>query len=68
MIETDEDEREAKRITPVVQEDLERAVASLSVKERREFVILTPAKLLPWCLQKLSLSPNFSLKSSWPKA
>ncbi|XP_069149116.1 uncharacterized protein [Solanum lycopersicum] len=44
MIEIDDDEREAKRITPIVQEDLERAVASLSVREKGEFVILTPAK------------------------
>ena len=46
MIETDEDERETKRITPVVQEDLEKAVASLSVREKGEFVILTPAKVV----------------------
>ena len=31
MIETDEDEHEAKRITPVVQKDLEKAVASLAL-------------------------------------
>ena len=34
MIEIDEDKRETKRITPVVQEDMERAVASLSVREK----------------------------------
>ena len=44
MIETDEYECETKRITPVAQDDLERAVASLSVNEKREFVILTPNK------------------------
>ena len=44
MIETDEDEPETKRITPVVQEDLEKAVASLSVREKGEFVILIPVK------------------------
>ncbi|XP_010324775.1 uncharacterized protein [Solanum lycopersicum] len=44
MIKTDEDECEIKRITPVAQEDLEKAAASLSVKEKREFVILTPTK------------------------
>ncbi|XP_069152751.1 uncharacterized protein [Solanum lycopersicum] len=44
MIETDEDECETKRITPVVQEDLEKAVSSLCVKEKGEFVILTPMK------------------------
>ena len=56
MIETDEDEREAKRITPVIQEDLEKAVASLSVREKGELVILTPAKAVS--LVPRRLSPN----------
>ena len=34
MIEIDEDEHETKRITRVEQEDLEKAVASLSVREK----------------------------------
>ncbi|XP_027772414.1 uncharacterized protein LOC114076918 [Solanum pennellii] len=64
MIETDEDEREAKRITPVVQEDLERAVASLSVKERREFVILTPAKAVALVPSKTLPKPKFVIETA----
>ncbi|XP_069143297.1 uncharacterized protein [Solanum lycopersicum] len=64
MIETDEDEREAKRITSVVQEDLERAVASLSVKERREFVILTPAKVVALVPSKTLPKPKFVIETA----
>ena len=49
MIETDEDWCMTKVITPIVHDELERVVASLSVKEKKEFVILTPQRLLPWC-------------------
>ena len=34
-----------KVITPIVHDDLEIVVASLSVKEKKEFVILTLAKV-----------------------
>ena len=44
MIKMDEDWCVMKMITPIIHDDLERAIASLSVKERREFVILTPTK------------------------
>ena len=63
MIETDEDEREAKRITPVVQEDLERAVASLSVREKGEFVILTPAKVVALVPAKTLAKPKFVIET-----
>ena len=56
MIETDEDECETKRITPVAQEDMEKADASLSIREKGEFVILTPAKSVS--LVPRRLSPN----------
>ena len=64
MIETDEDEREAKRITPVVQEDLERAVASLSVREKEEFVILTPAKAVALVPAKTLAKPKFVIETA----
>lgn len=35
-----------KVITPLIHDEFERVVASLSVKEKKEFVILTPAKVL----------------------
>ncbi|XP_069143545.1 uncharacterized protein [Solanum lycopersicum] len=62
MIEIDEDEREAKRITPVVQEDLEKAVASLSVREKGEFVILTPAKVVALVPAKTLAKPKFVIE------
>ena len=46
MIEIDEDGFGTKMITPIVHDDLERVVASLSVKEKREFFILTPTKVV----------------------
>ena len=58
MIETDNDWCVTKVITLVVHEELEKVVASLSVKEKKEFVILTPAKLLPWCHQRLLSNQN----------
>ena len=58
MIETDDDWCVTKVITLVVHEELEKVVASLSVKEKKEFVILTPAKLLPWCHQRLLSNQN----------
>ncbi|XP_015072542.1 uncharacterized protein LOC107016648 [Solanum pennellii] len=68
MIETDEDECETKRITPVAQEDLERAVASLTVREKREFVILTPTKVVALVPSKTLAKPSLSSKLPWPKA
>ena len=49
MIETNEDWCMTKVITPIVHDESETVVASLSVKEKKEFVILTPQRLLPWC-------------------
>ncbi|XP_069150856.1 uncharacterized protein [Solanum lycopersicum] len=64
MIETDEDERETKRITFVEQEDLEKAVASLSVREKREFVILTPAKVVALVPSKTLAKPKFVIETA----
>ena len=64
MIETDEDERETKRITPVVQEDLEKVVASLSVREKGEFVILTHAKAVALVPLKTLAKPKFVIETA----
>ena len=64
MIETDEDECETKRITPVVQEDLEKVVASLSVKEKREFIILTPTKVVALVPSKTLAKPKFVIETT----
>ncbi|XP_015068930.1 uncharacterized protein LOC107013563 [Solanum pennellii] len=63
MIETDEDECETKRITPVAQEDLEKTVASLSVKEKGEFVILTPTKVVALVPSKTLAKPKFVIET-----
>ncbi|XP_015057549.1 uncharacterized protein LOC107003791 [Solanum pennellii] len=64
MIETDEDGCETKRITPVAQEDLEKAVASLSVREKGEFVILTPAKAVALVPSKTLAKPKFVIETT----
>ncbi|XP_069146881.1 uncharacterized protein [Solanum lycopersicum] len=64
MIETDEDECETKRITPVAQEDLERVVASLTLKEKRDFVILTPTKVVALVTSKALAKPKFVIETA----
>ena len=64
MIEIDKDEREIKRITPVAQEDLEKAVASLRVREKGEFVILTPAKVVALVPSKTVAKPKFVIETT----
>ena len=64
MIEIDEDERETKRITPVEQEDLEKDVASLSVREKGEFVILTPTKAVALVPSKTLANPKFVIETA----
>ena len=62
MIETDEDERETKRVTLFAQEDLEKVVASLSVREKRDFVILTPAKDVALVPSQTLSKPKFIIE------
>uniref|UniRef100_M1BHJ0 Uncharacterized protein n=1 Tax=Solanum tuberosum TaxID=4113 RepID=M1BHJ0_SOLTU len=46
MIETDADWCVTKAIVLIAPDELEKAVASLSIREKKEFVILTPEKLV----------------------
>ena len=62
MIERDKDECEVKRIIPVAQEDMEKALSSLSVKEKREFVILTPKKVVALVPSKTFAKPKFVIE------
>ncbi|XP_015081465.1 uncharacterized protein LOC107025133 [Solanum pennellii] len=64
IIETDEDGCGTKMITPIVHEDLERAVASLSVKEKREFVILTPIKAVALVPSETLVKPKFVIETA----
>ncbi|XP_004240794.1 uncharacterized protein [Solanum lycopersicum] len=63
MIETDEHECETKRITPVTEEDLEKVVSSLSVKEKGEFVIMTPAKDVALVPSQTLSKPKFVIET-----
>ena len=63
MIETDEDWCGTKMITSIVQDDLERAVASLSVKEKKKFVILTPAKVVALVPSETLVKPKFVIEN-----
>lgn len=46
MIETNDNCCVTKVITQIVYDELEKVVASLSIKEKKEFVIMTPAKVV----------------------
>ena len=51
----------------VAQEDLERAVASLSVRGKGEFVILTPAKAVALVPSKTLAKPKFVIETTVAK-
>ena len=46
MIENDDDWCGTKVITPIIHDEVEKVVASLSIKENKEFVILTTEKVV----------------------
>ena len=63
MIEIDEDWCGTKMITPIVNDDLERAVASSSVKQKkREFVILTFVKVVALVPLENLIKPKFFIE------
>ena len=53
-----------KMITPIVHDDLEKVVDSLSIKEKREFVILTPAKVISLVPSKTLVKPKFVIETA----
>ncbi|XP_015064647.1 uncharacterized protein LOC107009834 [Solanum pennellii] len=59
MIETDDDWCGTKKINQIVHDDLEKAVASLSIKEKKKFVILTPVKAVSLVPSKTLIKPKF---------
>ena len=50
-------------ITPIVHDHLEGSVASLSVKEKRKFVILTPAKVAALVPSETLIKPKFVIET-----
>ena len=49
-------------ITPIVHDDLEGVVAFLTDKEKREFVILTPAKVVALVPSETLVKPKFVIE------
>ena len=64
MIETDDDWCGTKVITPIDHEEVEKVVASLCVKEKKEFVILTPAKVVVLVPSKTPIKPKFVIETA----
>ena len=50
-------------ITLIFHDDLEKVVASLSIKEKKEFVILTPAKFVTLVPSKTLIKPKFVIET-----
>ncbi|TMW97373.1 hypothetical protein EJD97_005672 [Solanum chilense] len=64
MIETDDDSCMTKAINPIVGDELERFMSSLSVKEKKEFMILTPAKVLSLVPLETPPRPKFVIETA----
>ncbi|KAK4734344.1 hypothetical protein R3W88_008605 [Solanum pinnatisectum] len=66
MIETDDDWCVMKAIVPIAHDNLERAVVSLSIKEKKEFVILTPKKVAALVPRETLARPKFVIETIIP--
>ncbi|KAK4726780.1 hypothetical protein R3W88_031697 [Solanum pinnatisectum] len=64
MIETDDDGFVTKAIVPIAPDNLERAMASLSIKEKKEFVIRTPKKVVALVPQETLARPKFVIETA----
>ena len=64
MIETNDDWCGTKIITPIVHDDLEKAVASLIIKKKKEFVILLPPKVVALVPSKTLIKPKFNIETA----
>ncbi|XP_015163374.1 uncharacterized protein [Solanum tuberosum] len=64
MIETDDDWCVTKAIVPIAPDELERAVASLSIREKKEFVILTPEKVVALVPREALTQPKFVIETA----
>nr|QVT92263.1 reverse transcriptase [Solanum chacoense] len=64
MIETDDDWCVAKTIVSIAPDELERAVASLSIRQKKEFVILTPEKAVALVPRKTLTQPKFVIETA----
>ncbi|KAK4728108.1 hypothetical protein R3W88_021096 [Solanum pinnatisectum] len=62
MIEMDDDWCVAKEIVLIAPDELERAVALLSIRKKKEFVILTPEKVVAWVPRETLARPKFMIE------
>ena len=62
MIKTDDNWCVSKVITLLFHDELERLVASLSLKEKKEFMILTPAKVVALVAYEAPVRPKFVIE------
>ncbi|KAK4731556.1 hypothetical protein R3W88_024544 [Solanum pinnatisectum] len=62
MIETDNDWCVTKAIVSVAPDNLERVVASLSIREKKKFVILTPEKAVALVSRETLARPKFMIE------
>ena len=64
MIETDDEWCMTKVITPIIHDELEKVISFLSVKEKNDFVILTPAKVVGIVPLETPSRPKFVIESA----
>ena len=50
-------------ITPIIYDDMEKVVASLIIKEKKEFVIFTPAKVVALVPTKTLVKSKFVIET-----
>ena len=55
-------------ITPIVHDDLERVVAYLRIKEKREYVFLAPAKVVALVPSETLVKPKFVIETDASQA
>ena len=63
MIEKNDDWCGTKVLTPTVYDELEKAVAALSIKEKKKFIILTPTEVVALGPSKTLIKPKFVIET-----
>jgi len=64
MIAADDDWCVIKAIVPIALNELEIVVASLSIRQKKEFVILTPEKVVALVPRETPVRPKFVIQTA----
>lgn len=64
MIEMNDDWCMTKPIVLIAHDESEKGVASLSIREKKEFVILTPAEVVTLVLRETLVRPKFVIETT----